>query len=667
MLKVSLSVAAVAGLLAGSCFGQSSCNPVDLIMDASTSLSLTPGDCRLRDATGSNLTPDAKAKVFRISSQAEGVFSFSVQSASFDPAVYFQDADSRIRGVASGKNRQGNLTIHVPKGTSTLIVSATTVALGDFQITASFETPRKCEVRPLVIGETEKGNFPEAPCRELDMTLYSTRDLPLQLYSLKVSATSVLTIEMNSGVLDSYVALLSTQNMMLGSDDNSTGGADARLLMSVPAGGYLIRANSQDGKLGGYNLLVKSEQPRQCPAKPLESDTTINSKFNPEGCRYLDLFAPSSRTSPVERYEFANPEKGWIELNMTGSKVQPSLMILDGTGAVQTRQTSLAVGERSQIIYSMKPGVYNLFATTVGNLTNEFLLTFRFNRLPNCPVAELPSAQLASRLTTSNCRVLDYVVPSRDAALAAAYKVSGAKPRMLRALMQSKSLDTYLYLLDNTGAMVLENDDDGGGFAGTDSLIDNLILDGDHLLVATTFDGDPGEYSIEAKVSEARNCFSGALGVSSIKASAFTTSDCLAREAIPYFSADYKTNLFSVTVPSKGVLNLSASSASLPLLVIVFDEFYQVLGLGLSSTGGTVEMTSPLPSGKYNLGLFAPPGRLGDYRATVDFRGDGGTAPQSARQFTFREGVKPRVRDLTYPSSQTPDEVDVPFEKIKRR
>ncbi len=660
-------VAPLAGLLAGSCFGQTPCNPLDLSMDASVSLSLTANDCRLREATGSNLAPDAKAKLFRISSQVEGVFRFSVQSASFDPAVYFQDGDLKIRGMASGKNHQGNLTIHVPKGSFTVIVSATTVSYGDFQIAAYFETPRACEVRPLLIGETEKGNFPDAPCRELDMALYSTRDLPLQLYSLKVPSTSVLTIDMNSGVLDSYVALLTTQNTMLGSDDNGFGGADARLLMSVPAGAYLVRTNSQDGKLGSYNLLVKAEQPRQCLAKSLESGITINAVFNPDGCRYLDLFAPSARTSPMARYEFTNPEKGWIELNMVGSQVQSSLIIFDGAGAVQTRQSALGIGQASQIIYSMRPGVFNLFATTAGNLYNDFSLTFKFNKLPDCPFADLRAAPLASRLTSANCRVLDYLVPSRDASLAMAFTLPGTKPRMLRALMQSKILDAYLYLLNPTGAVVVENDDDGGGPAGTDALINTLIPEGVHALLATSFDGGPGDYAIELQVTEAKDCSSGGLGVTSIKASAFTPSDCLAREAIPYFDADYKTNLFSVTVPAKGTLSLSASSATLPMLAVVFDEVYQVLGLGVSSTGGTIEMAAPLTSGKYNLGLFAPPGRLGDYRAVLGFTDESGTVMQHKKHFPDQNSASVRLRDLTNSTGQTANEIDVSLKKVKRR
>ena len=632
------------------------------------SLSLGASDCQLRDATGSNLTPDAKAKLFRFSSEVEVVVSLSVQAASFDPAVYFQDADLKIRGIVSGKNHQGNLRIHVPKGSFTVIVSATAANNGgDFQIAASFENPRKCEIRTLVIGETEKGTFPESPCRELDLTLYSTRDLPLQLYSLKVTNTSVLTIEMSSGVLDSYVALLSTQNTILGSDDNGSGGDDARLLMSVPPGSYLLRTNSQDGRLGSYNLLVKSEKPRECLAKTIESGATILSSFNSDGCRYLDLFAPSARTSPVERYEFTNPEKGWIELNMTGSKVQPSLMIFDGTGAVQTRQTAIGIGQRSQIIYSMKPGVYNLFATTAGNMNNDFSLSFKFNKLPDCPVAELPTAHLASRLTLASCRVLDYLVPSRDASLTEAFRVPGATPRMLRALMQSKFLDAYLYLLDKNGAVVLENDDDGGGPTGTDSLIDSLIPEGDHLLLATTFDGAVGDYSIDAKVSQPRDCSLGTLSVTSIKSGAFTASDCIGREAIPYFDADYKTNLFSLSIPSKGIFSLSAGSATLPMLAIVFDEVYQPIGLGFSSTGGTIEMSSPMSAGQYRLGLFAPSGRLGDYKATLGFAGQNSNPVQSSGQFQRRAPAKLRARDLMFSPSQAADEVDVSFEKIKRR
>ena len=105
----------------------------------------------------------------------------------------------------------------------------------------------------------------------------------------------------------------------------------------------------------------------------------------------------------------------------------------------------------------------------------------------------------------------------------------------------------------------------------------------------------------------------------------------MAREAIPYLDVDYKTNLFSVNVPSKGVLNLSASSPTLPMLAILFDESYRIAGLGMSSSGGALEMGSPVASGKYSLALFAPAGRLGSYVAKLGFNGADGSSVQNSR------------------------------------
>ncbi len=642
-------------------FAQSTCKPQDLVLDAATASTLLATDCRLRDAVGTNMVPDAKAKVFSISADSEGVLTISLQSQLFDPAIYLADSDSRVRALAAGKNKEGKLVVHVPKGTFSLIASATTVALGDFQIAASFETMRDCAPKDLILGQSSSSTFNNKSCRELDLTLYSTRDIPVQLYNLKVVKLSVLTAEMSSMELDSAVTLLSAKNVFIGMDDNGGGEKDARLLTSIAPGDYVLHLNSQDKNPGNFNFNVKLEDPRPCPAKPLLSGTPINSTFDDQGCRYLDVFVPSARTSPMVRYEFTNNEKGWIDLSMAGTTVQSSLLIYDANATLQTRQTAVLVGQKAQIIYSMKPGVYTLFASTIGNLNNDYSLNLQFNKLPVCEVLDLPVAFASRALVRTNCRILDYIVPSRDAGVAEAFRIPGNKSRMLNSLLQSSSFDPYLYLIDSTGLVVFEDDDSGGGPDGYDAFINTLLPEGEHMLLVTSFDGGPGSYKLTSSISDAKNCDSGALSLIGIKSTAFVVSDCVAREAIPYFDVDYKAHLYSINVPTKGMLSLAATSNALPLLSVLFTDRFQGISMGTNAGNTPLLMNGPLPAGRYLVAMFAPPGRLGEYSLTLNFVPDTGPVVQSSRM------PQRNMKQLIFPASQPADEVNVPFQKVKRR
>ena len=372
----------------------------------------------------------------------------------------------------------------------------------------------------------------------------------------------------------------------------------------------------------------------------------------------------------MDRYEFTIEEKGWIDLTLNGAAIQPGLMIFDAKGALQTRQTALVQGQKSQIVYSMKPGTYTFFATTVGNLNNDYSLNLQINRSADCTVQNLPAdAETRNLENSSACRVLDFVVPSRDTSLAEAFRLPATKPRMLKSVLQSFMFDSYLYLMDKNGTVVLENDDDGGGINGTDSLINSLIPEGDHTLVVTSFDGSVGDYKMTTTLSEPRNCDSGSLSLTATKSGAFTASDCVAREAIPYFELDYQTNLYSLNVPVNGTISISAKGTGFPMFSVLFNERFAVFGLATTTATGPLEIKTALPAGRYSVAMFAPEGRIGQYSATVDFLPDSGPISISSKTGKDRltdfhgKGLK----ELIFPASQPADEINVPFQKIKRR
>ena len=91
---------------------------------------------------------------------------------------------------------------------------------------------------------------------------------------------------------------------------------------------------------------------------------------------------------------------------------------------------------------------------------------------------------------------------------------------------------------------------------------------------------------------------------------------------------------------------------------VVFNERFVVFGLATTTATGPLEIKTALPAGRYSVAMFAPEGRIGQYSATVDFLPDSGPISTSFRK---------RLKELIFPASQAADEINVPFQKIKRR
>jgi hypothetical protein len=86
-----------------------------------------------------------------------------------------------------------------------------------------------------------------------------------------------------------------------------------------------------------------------------------------------------------------------------------------------------------------------------------------------------------------------------DGAFLDRYSLTVPESRGVEITMRSAALDSWLWLLTETGSVVAFDDDSGGGANGLDAQIVRVLDRGCYLIEATTFPGETGAYTLEVK------------------------------------------------------------------------------------------------------------------------------------------------------------------------
>jgi hypothetical protein len=117
------------------------------------------------------------------------------------------------------------------------------------------EEPVDCSdisTQPIItVGQTVNGGLTSTDCQLGDG---SSADL----YRLTLTAPRSVQIDMTSTAVDAYLVLFDVAGTPLDEDDDGGGGSNARIVISLAAGTYVIAANSWEaGETGSYQLRVQ--------------------------------------------------------------------------------------------------------------------------------------------------------------------------------------------------------------------------------------------------------------------------------------------------------------------------------------------------------------------------------------------------------------------------
>ncbi len=133
-----------------------------------------------------------------------------------------------------------------------LLVAASLAACGDSPTEPPGESLAcNTTVGNLSAGDTVTGVLTRESCRLTDGS-YADR------WRLVLDAPAVLTIDMLSDDVDSYLVVRDAAGNQVVANDDGAGGTDSRITFGFPAGTFYVLANTYyEDEFGGYTLIVE--------------------------------------------------------------------------------------------------------------------------------------------------------------------------------------------------------------------------------------------------------------------------------------------------------------------------------------------------------------------------------------------------------------------------
>ncbi len=366
---------------------------------------------------------------------------------------------------------------------------ATAVAAGTTTISATSEgrsatvnvvvtVPPCSQLRAITVGQTVASTLTNADCRLTDGS-YS------QKYELRLAAQTAVTIDMISTAIDSYLFLQNaTTGAIVAQNDDDGGQRNARIEQLLPAGTYIVVANSFNaGEFGAFQLAVQTASAACFTAASVTIPSVINATLRTTSCQLRNgVYA--------DRYLISVATRTTLQLTMTSAVFDAYLGVISQAGAVQGEDDDGAGGTNARLSITLDPGTYIMLATSFkSGATGAYSLDVRA-QAPPCAVSRLlvSGSTLSSTLATTDC-VLD------GGNLAQRWGLTLAQAGQVRIDMTSTALDAYLVVQDAATGTVLFEDDDSGG--GTNARVVASLPAGQYVVTATSYDpGETGAYQI---------------------------------------------------------------------------------------------------------------------------------------------------------------------------
>jgi len=249
---------------------------------------------------------------------AGAVVTFSVTSGG--GSVTGATATSNASGVAT----VGSWTLGTAAGKNTLSAQTGSLPAVTFSV---------CGTASHTLGSTTNDQLSSTDCQLSDGSF-------VDFYAVTIPTGGTYIFNQTSATFDTYLALLTSANVLIGTnDDYLSSSTDSRLKVIVPPGSYFIGANSFDaGALGSYSLssAASTSEVANCedvfvlpgittPQSLATTDCSTNGFFSDE---YVVFLSPGQSVTVGMS---STTLDSYVELRSTGGTVVASNDDIDGT------------------------------------------------------------------------------------------------------------------------------------------------------------------------------------------------------------------------------------------------------------------------------------------------------------------------------------------------
>lgn len=311
-------------------------------------------------------------------------------------------------------------------------------------------------------------------------------------YTFNGAAGASVRISMTSFEIDCYLQVEGPSGVVIAEDDDGGTGTDSMLMLTLPSdGSYTVVATSYSaGAEGAYTLRVAEFV--QVPLSPqtLTRDVSVSGRLD-EGD------ATMGSHGYVDAYDIELEHGDRVDFVAESYDFDTYIYLIGPTGErVAEDDDSGATGTNSRITYAAQAaGSHRLLVTSFGGFSTGAYTVLAGEVGTSTTTAE-PLA--FGEVVSGELSVTDAV--SDGGGHEDRYTVEVETGRQLVVSLSSDAFDTYLTLISPDGYAVAFDDDSGGNLNSRLSYV--VLQEGTYTIVASSYGGSDGAYTISASLEE---------------------------------------------------------------------------------------------------------------------------------------------------------------------
>lgn len=315
----------------------------------------------------------------------------------------------------------------------------------------------------------------------------------------------------------------------------------------VSAGVATITATSE-GRSGVTTVTV--EDP--CAAsRPILMGQTLSGTLSNADCRLSDQ-------TVLQAFRLSLNAAETLEIQMTSNAIDSYLFVTDEQGKVLAEDDDGGSGSNARVLRSFAPGVYFILANTFEpNTYGSFQVTVAQAPLPciSARVLALPSGVPSVLSTSGSCRL-------NDDRYYDTYVFSIGQTSTVRFDATSSVIDPFLFLIDQGGDPVAQDDDAG---TGTNARIEVQLTQGQYFAFVTAQPNQLGAYRLDVTAVLDPCAVTRFINPGQSQASSLTASDCAVTSTgpIPF------TQRWGLTVAMPQALQIDMASSIVDAYLII--------------------------------------------------------------------------------------------------
>jgi hypothetical protein len=358
------------------------CEPQTIAFGETVSGELAGGGCRFLDYDIPSDDP-SPLKLYELEVETRGIVLIEMASKLFSPWIGLVDHAGELVASNDGDEPDyiGSVATSLRPGVY-YVLASTWDDDGAFQLRATFQKARPCEVSQIQPGDSVEGSLSDNSCRVADIIAPSTDAGYAYACSIRLGEPLLFTAELMSTRFDAVLYLFAGDSRFLAADDNGAGGTNSRLITYLSPGEYTLVASSNRQRVGAFSLRTAGAAPPACPAQDIEPGKSASGVLEPGDCRLRELVTGALSTANAKRYRIKLEAAGVLKLEASSRLAPPAVILTDAQGNL-IRLSTAGLNAAARMSKNLSAGEYFILIAAAQGASFDLRSSFEKDRPAN--------------------------------------------------------------------------------------------------------------------------------------------------------------------------------------------------------------------------------------------------------------------------------------------